>query len=202
MEPKIYHKFVYGLFLLTAQQDGRDNGCIINTAVQVADDPPRISVSVIKENLTCQMIAATGQFNLSSLTEATPFSTFQHFGMQSGRNVDKFNGFSGVKRSANGLTYLTDSNMYLSAKVIQSIDLGSHVLFIAEPTQGEVLSDAPSCSYGYYHANIKPKPRPATAKKSWVCTICGYVYEGAEVPDGYLCPLCNHGKEYFVPMED
>ena len=143
MEPKVYHKFVYGLFLLTAQQDGRDNGCIINTAVQVADDPPRISVSVIKENLTCQMIAATGQFNLSSLTEATPFSTFQHFGMQSGRNVDKFNGFSGVKRSANGLTYLTDSNMYLSAKVIQSIDLGSHVLFIAEPTQGEVLSDAP-----------------------------------------------------------
>ena len=184
MEPKVYHKFVYGLFLLTAQQDGRDNGCIINTAVQVADDPPRISVSVIKENLTCQMIAATGQFNLSSLTEATPFSTFQHFGMQSGRNVDKFNGFSGVKRSANGLTYLTDSNMYLSCRVVQSIDLGSHVLFIAEPTQGEVLSDAPSCSYGYYHANIKPKPRPATAKKSWVCTICGYVYEGAEVPDG------------------
>lgn len=202
MESKVFHKFVYGLFLLSARQDGRDNGCIVNTAVQVADDPLRISVAVIKENLTCQMIAATGQFNLTSLTENTPFSVFQHFGMQSGRNTDKFAGYDGVKRSENNLTYLTGGNMYLSAKVVETIDLGSHMLFIAEPTEGEVLSDAPSCSYDYYRANIKPQPRPATAKRSWVCTVCGYVYEGAEVPDGYLCPLCNHGKEYFVPAED
>lgn len=202
MESKVFHKFVYGLFLLSAQQDGRDNGCIVNTAVQVADDPPRVSVAVIKENLTCQMIAATGRFNLTSLTESTPFSVFQHFGMQSGRSADKFANFDGVARSENGLTYLTGGNMYLSAQVVETIDLGSHILFIAEPTQGEVLSDAPSCSYDYYRANIKPQPRPATAKKSWVCTVCGYVYEGAEVPDGYLCPLCNHGKEYFVPAED
>lgn len=202
MESKVLYKFTYGLFLLSAQQDGRDNGCIINTAVQVADDPLRISVAVIKENLTAQMIAATGRFNLTALTQGTPFSVFQHFGMQSGRHADKFAGYDGVKRGANGLTYLAGGNMYLSATVVETIDLGSHLLFIAEPTEGEVLSDAPSCSYDYYRANIKPQPRPATAKKSWVCTVCGYVYEGDEVPDGYLCPLCNHGKEYFVPAED
>lgn len=202
MESKVFHKFVYGLFLLSARQDGKDNGCIVNTAVQVADDPLRVSVAVIKGNLTCQMIAATGQFNLTALTESTPFSVFQHFGMQSGRNADKFGGYEGVKRSGNGLTYLTGGNMYLSAKVVETVDLGSHMLFIAEPTEGAVLSDATSCSYDYYRANIKPQPRPATAKKSWVCTVCGYVYEGAEVPDGYLCPLCNHGKEYFVPAEN
>lgn len=202
MDSKVFHKFVYGLFLLSAQENGKDNGCIINTAIQAASDPPRVSISVIKNNETCRMISATGQFNLTCLTQDAPFSVFQHFGMQSGKNVDKFAGYDGVKRSSNGLTYLTSGNMYLSAKVTESVDLGSHMLFIAEPTQGEVLSDAPSCSYDYYRANIKPQPRPTNAKKSWVCTVCGYVYQGAEVPEDYLCPLCNHGKEYFVPAED
>lgn len=199
MDKKVYYKFTYGLFLLSAQQDGKDNGCIINTAVQVANDPSMISVAAIKTGLTCQMIAATGRFNLSSLTQSTPFSTFQHFGMQSGRDVDKFAGLSGVARSGNGLTYLESANMFLSAEVVQTIDLGSHLLFLARPTEGAVLSDAPSCSYDYYQSSIKPKAQKPAAKKSWVCTVCGYIYEGDEVPDDYLCPLCKHGKEYFVP---
>lgn len=199
MEPKVFYKFTYGLFLLTAQENGRDNGCIINTAVQVASDPLRISVAVIKGNETCRMISETRKFNLSSLTQSTPFSTFQRFGMQSGRDVDKFADFAGVSRSGNGLTYLQSANMYLSAWVVDTIDLGSHLLFIAEPTFGEVLSQAPSCSYEYYQSSIKPRPQQATSKKAWVCTVCGFVYEGDEVPDDYLCPLCKHGKEYFVP---
>lgn len=200
MESKVFYKFTYGLFLLTAQESGRDNGCIINTAVQVANDPARISIAVIKGNETCRMISETRKFNLSSLTQSTPFSTFQRFGMQSGRDVDKFAGFSGVSRSGNGLTYLQSANMYLSAWVVDAIDLGSHMLFIAEVTHGEVLSEEPSCSYEYYQSSIKPRPQQATPrKKAWVCTVCGFVYEGDEVPDDYLCPLCKHGKEYFVP---
>lgn len=199
MESKVFYKFTYGLFLLTAQAEGRDNGCIINTAVQVADDPLRVSIAVIKSSETCRMITQTRKFNLSALTEQTPFSIFQRFGMQSGRDVDKFAGLERVDRSGNGLTYLRSANMYLSAWVVDSIDLGSHILFIAEPTYGEVLSDAPSCSYSYYQSSIKPQPQKAAAKKSWVCTVCGYVYEGDEVPEDYLCPLCKHGKEYFIP---
>lgn len=198
MDPKAFYKITYGLYLLSAQQDGRDNACVINTAVQVASEPMRISISVIKKNRTCEMIAASGRFNLSSLTEDTPFSLFQRFGMQSGRDVDKFAGFEGTERSENGLTYLKDANMYLSARVVDSIDLGSHILFIAEPTQAQVLSERPSCTYGFYQSSIKPRPQ-AAPKKSWVCSVCGYVYEGDEVPDDFLCPLCKHGKEFFVP---
>lgn len=199
MSPEVLYKLSYGLYLLSAQENGKDNGCIINTAVQVAGDPLLLSVSVAKRNLTCEMIAATGRFDLSTLTEDAPFSLFQRFGMQPGREIDKFAGFDEVERSANGLLYLKSANMYLSAQVTESIDLGSHTLFIAEPVEGRVLSERPSCTYDYYRSHIKPQPQ-AAPKKGWVCTVCGFVYEGEEVPDDYICPLCNHGKEAFVPV--
>lgn len=197
MNPKALFNITYGLYLLTARENGRDNGCIINTAVQVANDPVRISISVIKQNQTHEMIRRTGQFNLSAITTEADFALFQRFGMQSGRDVDKFAGFAGVARSENGLVYLTQMcSAFLSAKVVQEVDLGSHTLFIAEVTDGEVLSGGWGCTYAYYQADIKPKP-VQTAARSWVCTICGYVYEGDEVPDDFLCPRCNHGKEDF-----
>ena len=204
MDQKAFYNLTYGLFLLTAQENGRDNGCIINTAIQVANDPTRISIAAIKKNLTCEMILRTGQFNISALTTSAPFSLFQRFGMQSGRDVDKFEGFDHVARSENGLYYLTSAaNALFSCKVTQHLDLGSHILFIAEVIDAKVLSSELSCTYGYYQSDIKPKPQSApSVKKQWVCTICGYIYEGDQVPDDYLCPLCKHGKEYFAPVEE
>ena len=199
MDQKALWKLTYGLYLLTAQQDGRDNGCIINTAVQVASDPARISVAVVKGGCTHDMVLATGMFNISALTVETPFELFRRFGMQSGRDADKFAGFDGTTRSENGLLYLTElSAGYLSCRVAGSVDLGSHTLFIGEVTDGEALSDRELCSYAYYQTEIKPKAAPVK-KKAWVCSVCGYVYEGDEVPEDFLCPLCKHGKADFVP---
>ncbi len=198
MNDKALFKLTYGLFLLTANENGKDNGCIINTAIQVANNPIRISITVLKGNKTHDMIAATGIFNISSITTEAYFELFKHFGMQSGRDVDKFAGWGYIARSANGLYYLTKpANMYMSGKVTQTVDLGSHTMFIAEVTDGEVLSDEPSCTYGYYQSDIKPKP-VVSEKKTWICSVCGYVYEGDEIPDDFQCPLCHHGKEDFV----
>ena len=199
MNTKALYNITYGLYLLSAKQDGRDNACIINTAAQVANDPTRIAISVIQKNLTHDMILETGVFNLSAITTEATFDLFKRFGMQSGRTADKFDGFADVARSGNGLYHLTGcASAWMSAKVVDHMDLGSHTLFIAELTDAEVLSSAPACTYGYYQSDIKPKP-VQTAKKSWVCSICGYVYEGDEVPDDFICPLCNHGKEDFQP---
>ena len=201
MNPKAMHRLTYGVYLLSVREGEQDNACIINTAVQVANEPTRISVAVIRKNHTCDMLLRSGEFNLSSLTTAAPFGLFQRFGMQSGRDTDKFADFSAVKRSENGLYYLTEhANAFLSARVTEHYDLGSHILFIAEVTDGEVLSDGVCCSYGYYQSDIKPRPKKVE-KKAWVCSVCGYVYEGEEVPDDFLCPLCNHGKEDFNPAE-
>ena len=198
MDSKALYKLTYGLFLLTTQENGRDNGCIINTAMQIASNPTRISIAVIQSNKTHDMILNTGIFNVSSITTEADFELFRRFGMQSGRDVDKFEGFDSVVRSDNGLFYLThSSNMYLSAKVTEHFDLGSHTLFVGELTGGKVLSDAPSCTYGYYQSDIKPGPA-ASQKRSWTCSICGYVYEGEEIPEDFSCPLCHHGKEDFV----
>ena len=197
MNPKAMFKLTYGLYLLTARENGKDNGCIINTAGQVANEPVRISIAVIKKNLTHDMILNTGVFNVSTIDTKADFGLFQRFGMQSGRGANKFDGFESVARSENGLYYLTAmANGYLSARVTEHYDLGTHTLFIAEVTDGEVLGNAPSVTYGYYQSDIKPKP---AQKKGWVCAVCGYVYEGDEVPDDFECPICHHGKADFVP---
>ena len=205
MDPRAFYKITYGLYLLTAKDGAKDNGCIINTAIQVANTPDRISVAVIKGGMTHDMIVKTGVFNISALTEEAEFPLFRRFGMQSGRNTDKFDGFADAVRSENGLYRLEKgANMYMSAKVTESFDLGSHTLFIGEVTDGAVLSGAPSCTYGYYQTNIKPKPAAAPAesgKKKWVCQICGYVHEGDELPADFVCPLCKHGADDFELME-
>ena len=198
MNNKALWNLTYGLYLLTAREFGSDNGCIINTAMQVAEDPVRISISVIKGNKTCEMIRNTGCFNLSAITDDADFSLFTRFGMQSGRIVNKFQGFDGMARSENTVYYLTqNSNMYLSCVVQQEVDLGTHVMFIAEVVDGDVLSDKGCCTYTHYQASIKPKPQK-TENTTWVCSVCGYVYEGEELPDDFLCPLCLHGKKDFV----
>ena len=199
MDQKAFYKLTYGLFLLTAREEGRDNGCIINTAIQAANDPPRLAFSVQKGNLTHDMIARTGAFAISSISTSATFDLFRRFGMQSGREVDKFEGFNDVERGANDLLYLTrGANMTMSGRVVDQMDLGSHTLFIGEVGDAVVLSDEPSCTYAYYQSDIKPQKQEK--KKGWVCTVCGYVYEGDPLPADFICPWCKHGAEDFEPV--
>ena len=193
----------YGLFVLSAREGERDNACIINTAAQVTDTPKRISITVNKQNLTHDMILKTGVFNLSVLSQDASFAQFQQYGFRSGRDTaDKFDGAEAV-RTANGLRYEpAGTNAVLSGKVIQTLDCGTHTLFLAEVTEARVLSDVPSATYAYYFEHIKPKPQPAAEKKTgFVCKICGYVYEGETLPADYICPLCKHGAEDFEPLK-
>lgn len=200
MDKKAMYKLSYGLFVLTSAFEGRDNGCIINTGIQVTSEPNRISIAVNKTNYTRELIEKSGQFNLSVLSEAAGFEVFRHFGFQSGRDVDKFAAYPDCKRSANGLYYVTaGTNAYISAAVEQAIDLGSHMLFIASVNAMEVLSRDPSATYSYYQSDIKPKPvqQAAAGKTAWRCTVCGYIYEGEELPENFTCPLCKHPASDF-----
>ena len=198
MNIKALYNLTYGVYLMSANENGKDNACIINTAVQVANNPTRISVAAIKGNLTHDMIVATGKLNLSALSVDAPFSLFEHFGMQSGRNVDKFATFTDVARSENGLLYLTKyATAFLSLNVVESHDLGSHTLFIGELVDAEVLDKAENCTYGYYQTVIKASATKPVAKTGWRCTVCNHVYEGENLPDDYICPICKHGKEDF-----
>ena len=197
------HKLSYGLFVLTAKDGDKDNGCIINTAIQVASEPNQLSISVNKANLTHDMILKTGAFTVSAISQRAGFDLFRRFGMQSGRNVDKFDGFEACERASNGLYYITEGvNAYFCGKVTQSIDLGSHTLFIADVTEAQTLSKDASVTYAYYHAHVKPRSNPAPEKKKgFVCTVCGYVYEGDTLPEDFICPLCKHPASDFEPIQ-
>ena len=203
VEKNAFFSFSYGLFVLTAREGEKDNGCIINTAAQLTDTPKRISIAVNKANYTHDMIRRTGVFNLSMLSTDAPFGLFQHYGFQSGRDVDKFADVKGMARATNGVYYLPYStNAFVSGKVTQEIDLGTHTLFIADVTEARVLSGAPSMTYSFYFANVKPKPAALTKQTGWVCKICGYVYEGETLPADFICPLCKHGAEDFEKLPD
>lgn len=200
MDKKAMYKLSYGLFVLTSAFEGKDNGCIINTGIQVTSEPNRISIAVNKTNFTEEIIQKSGKFNLSVLSEDAGFDIFRRFGFQSGRDVDKFSGFSDCRRSSNGLYYITaGTNAYISATVEQTVDLGSHMLFIAAVDDMEVLSDVASATYAYYQSDIKPKPEQKTSsgKTAWRCTVCGYIYEGEELPADFTCPLCKHPASDF-----
>ena len=200
MDKKTMYKLSYGLFVLTSAWEGKDSGCIINTAGQVTSEPNRISIAVNKANFTQELVQKSGKFNVSILSQEADFALFRHFGFQSGRTTDKFAGFTDVRRSANGLYYITaGTNGFISATVEQSVDLGSHTLFIASVDDMEVLSDVEPATYAYYQSSIKPKPeKPAAPGKAfWRCTVCGYVYQGEELPADFICPVCKHPASDF-----
>lgn len=200
MDTNALFKIGYGLYVLTAHENGKDNGCIINTVMQVTSDPCMIAIAVNKNNYTNGMISRTRKFNVSTLAEGAKFEIFKHFGFQSGKEVNKFEAFSDVKRSPNGVLYITqDTNSYMSAYVQQEIDLKTHTMFIGQLVGSECFSDIPTVTYDYYHKNIKPKPEKQfdIQKKGWRCKICGYVYEGEELPPDFICPLCKHGVQDF-----
>ena len=194
-------KLSYGLFVLTAMDNDKDNGCIINTVQQVTDSPKRISITVNKANYTHDMIKKTGEFNVSVLSTDAPFKVFEQFGFSSGKDTDKFKG-ADIVRSSNGISYIPDNtNAYISARVISENDCGTHTIFIADVTEAVVLSSVQSMTYEYYFAHVKPKKAVAVQEKSgFVCKICGYVYEGEVLPDDFICPLCKHGAEDFEKL--
>jgi len=212
VEAAAMFKLSYGLFaLITKGKDGKDNASINNSFIQVSDKPNLVMLSVNVANYSADTIRETGEFNISVFSEEADFGLFKRFGFQSGREVDKFADFDkGIGRSENGLIYLKEqSNGFFSCKVIQTIEAGNHVLFIAEVTEAKVLSEVPSMTYAYYFANVKPKPLPTPKKADpnapkrygWRCKICGYVYEGEELPPDYVCPLCKHPASDFEKVE-
>ena len=193
-------KIGYGLYVVTSNDGKKDNGCIVNTVTQVTNTPNRIAVCVNKANYSHEVIKATGKMNVNCLSVEAPFKVFQHFGFQSGRDVDKFADCENLLRADNGLAFLpTYINAFMSLKVEQYVDLDTHGMFICTVTEARVISDKDTMTYTYYQANVKPKPE-ATTKKGWVCKICGYVYEGEELPEDFICPLCKHGAADFEPV--
>ena len=202
MDKKAMYKLSYGLFILTAREGEKDNGCVINTAIQAASTPNQISVCVNKANFTHDMIMRTGAFTVSVISQKAGFDLFKHFGFQSGKDVNKFADFKDCKRGENGIFYITQgTNAFISIKVEKTEDLGSHTMFVGEITDMEVLSDDTSATYEYYMNNIKPKPeavgKTADGKTIWRCKICGYEYVGEELPDDFICPICKHTAEDF-----
>ena len=189
----------YGLYVVTCNDGMKDNGMICNTVTQIAGDPQRIAVSINKANYSHDVIKQTGILNVNNLSEECPFSVFERFGFQSGRDVDKFAGEDPL-RSDNGLAFLPKwSNSFMSLKVEDYLEMGSHGVFICSVTESRSFSDVPTMSYSYYHANVKPKPKPA-GKKGFICTICGYIYEGDTLPPDFVCLLCKHGAADFRPL--
>ena len=202
MNEKAMHKLSYGLFVLTARDGDRDNGCIVNTAIQAASAPNQLSVCVNKANYTNEMIQKTGKFVVSIISQGAEFDLFKHFGFQSGRDVNKFDGFTDYARCENGLCYITKgTNAYISVTVTGTQDLGSHTMFVGTIDDMEILSDERSATYEYYFENIKPKPQAVgetqDGKTIWRCTICGYEYVGEELPQDFVCPICKHPASDF-----
>ena len=199
MDTQALFKIGYGLYVLTAR-DEKDNGCIINTVMQVTSNPLQVAIAINKRNYTNEMIQKTRKFNLSILSEKADFSIYEHFGYKSGRDTDKFATFCNTKRSPNGLLYITKgTNAYMSAYVQHEMDLGTHSLFIGQLVAIENLNDDKSATYDYYQNNVKPKTEN-TVKKGWRCKICGYIYEGDELPVDYICPICKHGAIDFEKL--
>lgn len=198
MDNNAFFKIGYGLYVLSAAENGKDNGCIVNAVMQATNTPNRLVLALNKQNYTCGMITRTKLFNVSVLCEGVSFDVFRRFGFQSGKDADKFAGFGSVKRSENGIYYIASStNAYFSCCVTGETDMGTHMLFVADVLEAEVLSQTPTVTYTYYQEHIKPKPEAQPEKKGWRCKICGYVYEGEELPADFICPLCKHPASDF-----
>ena len=204
IDKKATYKISYGLYVLTTTDGEKQNGCIVNTVSMITDEPTRIVVFVNKANYSEKLLRQTGIFNVSVLTESTPFDTFKQFGFVSGKDVDKF-ADKAYPKTENGLYYLPkNTNAVLSAKVVDTFDYGTHTLFVAEVTEAQTLSEEKSVTYEYYQSHIKPKPQAQKIEESgvkkWVCKVCGYVHEGEELPADFVCPWCKHPASDFEPM--
>lgn len=200
MNPKVFNQISYGLYVVSSKHDKKMNGCIINTVMQVTDNPKQIVTAVNKQNMTCEIIQKSGMFSISVLSETAPFSLFEHFGFQSGRETDKFVGYP-FAMTKQELPYLTEHcTAYLDCKVIDTYDLGTHIMFLAVVSDCDIISGEKPITYSFYHEYVKPQ-KASTSKKGWRCVVCGYIYEGEELPPNFICPWCKHGVEDFEKIE-
>lgn len=200
VDPTALFRIGYGLYVVTSNDGKKDNGLIVNTVIQLTDQPNRVAVNINKENYSHHVIKQTGVMNVNCLSVEAPFQVFENFGFQSGRQSDKFAGWE-TPRSENGLVILPKYiNAFMSLKVEQYVDLGTHGMFICSVTEARVINKKDTMTYTYYQENVKPKPQ-TEGKKGFVCTVCGYIYEGDVLPDDFICPLCKHGVADFVPIE-
>ena len=200
VNPKALFNIGYGLYVVTSKDGNKDNACIVNAVTQLTDKPLQVAVTINKANLTHDMVKKSGLCNISCLSVDAPFKVFEDYGFRSGRDVDKFEEVE-IARSSNGLpVILTHANAYLSLKVKDNVDLGSHTMFICTVTESKVISDRETMTYTYYQKNVKPKPQ-TSVKKGWVCTVCGYIYEGNTLPEDFICPLCKHGASDFEELK-
>ena len=200
VDPTALFRIGYGLYVVTSNDGKKDNGLIVNTVIQLTDQPNRVAVNINKENYSHHVIKQTGVMNVNCLSVEAPFQVFENFGFQSGRQADKFAGWE-TPRSENGVVILPKYiNAFMSLKVEQYVDLGTHGMFICSVTEARVINKKDTMTYTYYQENVKPKPQ-TEGKKGFVCTVCGYIYEGDVLPDDYICPLCKHGVADFVPIE-
>ena len=200
VDPTALFRIGYGLYVVTSNDVKKDNGLIVNTVIQLTDQPNRVAVNINKENYSHHVIKQTGVMNVNCLSVEAPFQVFENFGFQSGRQADKFAGWE-TPRSENGLVILPKYiNAFMSLKVEQYVDLGTHGMFICSVTESRVINKKDTMTYTYYQENVKPKPQ-TEGKKGFVCTVCGYIYEGDVLPDDFICPLCKHGVADFVPIE-
>ncbi len=216
IDTRAFHQFTYGLFLLSSQKDGRDNACIVNTAIQAASEPRQVSVACIKGSCTQEYIEASGRFCVSVLTQSTPLDYFEHFGMQSGHDVDKFTSSPDAAipqaspiRTAGGLAYEKTASAFFDCRVIESVDMGSHVMYVGEAIEAKRLSSEPPITYDYYRSTTRKQRAPEEALAAenarivaWKCSICGYIHEGENLPADFICPICKHGAEDFEPMRE
>ena len=203
MDNKALFKLSYGIFMLATKDGEKINGCITNTCIQVANDPTRVVISVLNSNYTCDLIKNSGVFAISILDKNCTFDTIKHFGYQSGRDVDKFADIN-ASFDENGIPYLTENvSSVVTGKVLEKHELGTHTLFIAEVTDARMITGEAPLTYDYYQSNVKLKPAAVNAEKkikAWRCKICGYIYEGSDLPKDFVCPLCGHGAEDFEPV--
>lgn len=203
MDKKALYQLSYGVFMLASKAGDKVNGCITNTCMQVANSPARVAISVLNTNYTCDLIKESGIFALSLLDDTCTFETIKHFGFQSGRNVDKMGGIT-FPKDLNGIPYLGwQTCAVISCKVVESLDLGSHMLFIGEVLDAKLLSENAPLTYADYQNRVKPKPQAVKEERKivgWRCKICKYVYEGSELPADFVCPLCGHDRDDFEPI--
>ncbi|MDO4473526.1 MAG: flavin reductase [Eubacteriales bacterium] len=203
MDKKALYQLSYGVFMLSTKTADKANGCITNTCIQVANSPERVAISVLNTNYTCDLIKESGIFTVSLLDETCTFETIKHFGFQSGRNVNKFESMT-LPEDINGVPYLGwQTCAVISCKVVESYELGSHTLFIAEIQDAKRLNDHAPLTYADYQNRVKPKPQQVKNDREivgWRCKICKYVYEGSELPADFTCPLCGHDKDDFEPI--
>ena len=195
-DPKALYQISYGLYVITTNDGKKDNGCIVNSVMRLSGTPRIVGVSVNKQSYTWEIIQKKGVLNVNTLTDDVPFEFIGNFGYKSGRDVDKFAGYA-LTRSKNGLAVLPEyTKGFLSLAVTHEISLGSHTLFLCRLTDGKITSDKKALTYSHYQAHIKPK-NTSRKKQGFVCRVCGYIHEGTELPEGFICPVCKQGPEAF-----